>query len=71
MAVGIRCSDHATRSIHKKLTLISQTIGGRSRTKAKEFIFLALIFYTNFIVFSKIKFVFSSFTRLLFEIFSA
>jgi hypothetical protein len=29
-AVGIRCADHATPSIHKKLALNSPTSGGRS-----------------------------------------
>jgi hypothetical protein len=42
-AVGIRCADHATPSISKKLALTSPTSGGRSvrivrlRTKATEF----------------------------------
>jgi hypothetical protein len=30
MAVGIRCADHATPSIRKKLALTSPTCGGRS-----------------------------------------
>jgi hypothetical protein len=44
-AVGIRCADHATPSIRKKLALTSPTCGGRSvsivrlRTKAVEFSF--------------------------------
>jgi hypothetical protein len=42
-AVGIRCADHATPSVGKKLALTSPTCGGRSvgivrlRTKATEF----------------------------------
>jgi hypothetical protein len=42
-AVGIRCADHATPYIRKKLTLTSSTCGGLSvgivysRTKATEF----------------------------------
>jgi hypothetical protein len=41
--MGIRCTDHATPSIRKKLALTSPTSGGRSvgvvrlRTKATEF----------------------------------
>jgi hypothetical protein len=44
-AVGIRCGDHATPSIRKKLALTSPRSGGcsvsivRLRTKATEFIF--------------------------------
>jgi hypothetical protein len=44
-AVGIRCADHATPSIRKKLILTLPTCGGRSigivrlRTKATEFSF--------------------------------
>jgi hypothetical protein len=44
-AVGIRCADHATSSIRKKLALTSPTSGGRSvgivrlRTKSTEFVF--------------------------------
>jgi hypothetical protein len=43
--VGIRCADHATPSIRKKLALTSPIRGGRSvaivrlRTKATEFLF--------------------------------
>jgi hypothetical protein len=46
MAVGIRCADHATSYIRKKLALYSPTCGGRSvdiirlRTKATEFSFI-------------------------------
>jgi hypothetical protein len=48
-AVGIRCADHATPSIHKKLALTSLTRGGRSvgivllRTKATGVCFLFVI----------------------------
>jgi hypothetical protein len=43
--VGIRCADHATPSIRKKLALTWATCGGRSvgivrlRSKATEFLF--------------------------------
>jgi hypothetical protein len=45
--VGIRCADHSTPSVHKKLALTSPTSGGRSagivrsRTKVMDF------FYSN------------------------
>jgi hypothetical protein len=47
MAMGIRCPDHATPSIRKKLALTLPTSGGRSvdtvrlRTEATEFSFNA------------------------------
>jgi hypothetical protein len=47
-AVGIRCADHTTPSIRKKLALTSTASGGRSvgivrlRTNATEFIFVCL-----------------------------
>jgi hypothetical protein len=50
-AVGIRCTDHATPSIRKKLALTSPTSGGRLvgivrlRTKATEFSFSIIIIY--------------------------
>jgi hypothetical protein len=45
--VGIRCADHATPSIRKKLALTPPTSGGRSvgivcsQSKAMEFSFIA------------------------------